>query len=100
MQGEAAVKAEVHVDGKDWLVTCVSMGNPHAVTFGTSDGEPIKVLSPHSCFRIMGMGGREKREFVLSGFLLPAPLLPFVIWECVHEWQGGWGRGGDWTVTR
>jgi hypothetical protein len=46
MQGEAAVKAGLEVDGKQWLVTCVSMGNPHAITFGTSDGDPIKVPSP------------------------------------------------------
>ena len=45
LQGEMAVKAELLVDGKDWLVTCVSMGNPHAVVFGTSDGQPIQVLS-------------------------------------------------------
>ena len=31
------------VDGKEWLFTCVSMGNPHAITFGLSDGTPIKV---------------------------------------------------------
>lgn len=32
---EAAVKAKLDVDGVIWNVTCVSMGNPHCVTFGS-----------------------------------------------------------------
>ena len=32
---QAAVKAKLDVDGSIWNVTCVSMGNPHCVTFGT-----------------------------------------------------------------
>lgn len=31
---QAAVKAKLDVDGLIWNVTCVSMGNPHCVTFG------------------------------------------------------------------
>ena len=31
--GERAVNAPLTVNGKDYLVTCVSMGNPHCVTF-------------------------------------------------------------------
>ncbi|CAI0471712.1 unnamed protein product [Linum tenue] len=31
---EAVVKSELDVDGVTWNVTCVSMGNPHCVTFG------------------------------------------------------------------
>ncbi|PSC71802.1 Diaminopimelate chloroplastic [Micractinium conductrix] len=42
-QGEAVVQQRLTVDGKEWLFTCVSMGNPHAITFGLSDGTPIKV---------------------------------------------------------
>ena len=42
LQDGAAVKAPLEVDGKTWLMTCVSMGNPHAVTFGTADGQGIK----------------------------------------------------------
>ncbi|KAH9619652.1 hypothetical protein KSS87_014264 [Heliosperma pusillum] len=30
----SVVKADLVVDGKTWAVTCVSMGNPHCVTFG------------------------------------------------------------------
>jgi len=35
----AVVKAELLVDGKTWIVTCVSMGNPHCVTFSRKDCE-------------------------------------------------------------
>lgn len=44
-QNEAVVQAPLAVDGQEWLMTCVSMGNPHAVTFGTAAGESIKVSS-------------------------------------------------------
>lgn len=37
-QGSTAVQAPLQVAGQDWLVTCVSMGNPHAVVFGTTQG--------------------------------------------------------------
>jgi diaminopimelate epimerase len=43
MQGDAVVQAKLTVEGREWLMTCVSMGNPHAVTFGTASGESIKV---------------------------------------------------------
>ena len=36
---QSAVKSELNVDGITWTVTCVSMGNPHCVTFGTKGGE-------------------------------------------------------------
>jgi diaminopimelate epimerase len=32
------VKAPLEVDGKTYTVTCVSMGNPHCVTFGEQGG--------------------------------------------------------------
>lgn len=44
-QGEAVVQQKLAVDGKEWLMTCVSMGNPHAITFGLADGSSIKVDS-------------------------------------------------------
>ena len=31
------INEAVNVDGKDWYLTCISMGNPHAVTFVDSD---------------------------------------------------------------
>lgn len=36
---QSVVKSELHVDGITWNVTCVSMGNPHCVTFGTKDAQ-------------------------------------------------------------
>lgn len=36
---QSVVKSDIHVDGKTWSVTCVSMGNPHCVTFGTKGGQ-------------------------------------------------------------
>ncbi|KAJ0028745.1 hypothetical protein Pint_35493 [Pistacia integerrima] len=40
---QSAVKSELDVDGVIWNVTCVSMGNPHCVTFGTKGGQNLKV---------------------------------------------------------
>ena len=34
-KGQSVVKSKLEVDGVSWNVTCVSMGNPHCVTFGT-----------------------------------------------------------------
>ena len=44
VQGSTVVQAPLQVAGQEWLVTCVSMGNPHAVVFGTKQGN-LKVLS-------------------------------------------------------
>ncbi|KAB1224024.1 Diaminopimelate epimerase, chloroplastic [Morella rubra] len=40
---QSVVKAELDVDGVTWNVTCVSMGNPHCVIFGTKDGQDFQV---------------------------------------------------------
>lgn len=39
----AVVAAPLEVDGKTYLVTCVSMGNPHAVVYSLADGTPISL---------------------------------------------------------
>ncbi|XP_076926309.1 diaminopimelate epimerase, chloroplastic-like [Bidens hawaiensis] len=36
-KNESVVKSQIEVDGVNWNVTCVSMGNPHCVTFGTGN---------------------------------------------------------------
>ncbi|KAG0521269.1 hypothetical protein BDA96_08G147100 [Sorghum bicolor] len=36
-KNKAAVQAELAVEGLTWHVTCVSMGNPHCVTFGAKE---------------------------------------------------------------
>lgn len=43
-QGSTVVQQDLVVEGKTYKVTCVSMGNPHAVIY-SCDGEPIKVGS-------------------------------------------------------
>ena len=47
VQGSAVVRAPLEVQGREWLMTCVSMGNPHAVTFETQ-GADIKVCAPQA----------------------------------------------------
>lgn len=39
----AVVQANLVVDGISWKVTCVSMGNPHCVTFGNERSEGLQV---------------------------------------------------------
>lgn len=36
---DAVVHSELNVDGVTWHVTCVSMGNPHCVTFGNKESK-------------------------------------------------------------
>ncbi|KZV35058.1 diaminopimelate epimerase, chloroplastic [Dorcoceras hygrometricum] len=42
-KNQSVVKAKLDVDGVSWNVTCVSMGNPHCVTFGTEAIEDLRV---------------------------------------------------------
>ena len=45
--GEDFLDKSLHVGGKDWRVSCVSMGNPHAVTFVRNvDGLNLPTLGP------------------------------------------------------
>ena len=48
LQGSTVVEAPLNVAGKDWLMTCVSMGNPHAVTYGTAESGIKACLNPAS----------------------------------------------------
>ncbi|KAL9257089.1 Diaminopimelate epimerase, chloroplastic-like protein [Drosera capensis] len=41
--GSSVVKADIDVDGVTWTATCVSMGNPHCVTFGQRGEENLQV---------------------------------------------------------
>lgn len=45
---QSVVKSELDVDGVKWNVTCVSMGNPHCVTFGTKEGQ-VCILNKLLC---------------------------------------------------
>lgn len=44
-EGGACVKAPLEVAGKTWLVTTVSMGNPHAIVFGNTDEDITDVYA-------------------------------------------------------
>ena len=37
----SAVKVPLLIQGETWLVTCVSMGNPHCVVFSKDSGEVL-----------------------------------------------------------
>ena len=39
--GETAIKRKAVIDGKEYTVTCVSMGNPHCVVFDDVDPDDI-----------------------------------------------------------
>lgn len=46
-EGEAVINAPISVGGKDWNMTCVSMGNPHAVIFTEDVGNfPLETYGP------------------------------------------------------
>ena len=47
---QSVVKSELNADGISWNVTCVSMGNPHYVTFGTKE---FQVLIFHMMEKIV-----------------------------------------------
>ncbi|GAV62678.1 LOW QUALITY PROTEIN: Kinesin domain-containing protein/DAP_epimerase domain-containing protein [Cephalotus follicularis] len=42
-QDQSVVRSGLDVDGVTWNVTCVSMGNPHCVTFGTKESQILQV---------------------------------------------------------
>lgn len=47
LPGDSIIARTVNVDGKDYEITCVSMGNPHAVTFMTDiDNLDIETVGP------------------------------------------------------
>lgn len=54
-EGETAVNVPIMVDGKEYRMTCVSMGNPHAVIFADGVAEMnLEKIGPsfenHECF--------------------------------------------------
>lgn len=42
-EGQFAIKSALDIDKTTWTVTCVSMGNPHCVTFSTPEGQELMV---------------------------------------------------------
>lgn len=75
------VDAPFEVDGREIRITCVSMGNPHCVTFVPSTAEaPVTTLGPvierHPLFP-----KRVNVEFVEPQGALPTGLLRMRVWE-------------------
>ncbi|NP_001130140.1 diaminopimelate epimerase chloroplastic isoform X1 [Zea mays] len=42
-KNKAVIQAELAVEGLTWHVTCVSMGNPHCVTFGANELKTLQI---------------------------------------------------------
>ncbi len=48
LPGERAVNVPIHVNGKEYRMTCVSMGNPHAVVFAEHVGDmDLEKIGPY-----------------------------------------------------
>lgn len=47
---QSVVRSKLDVDGVTWNVTCVSMGNPHCVTFSTKGGQVLILASCSTMF--------------------------------------------------
>lgn len=62
----AAVKSEIDVDGVIWNVTCVSMGNPHCVSFSRK-GVQVIILK------------------YSNNYFIPLYILYDVFWICLQE---------------
>ena len=63
IKNEKAIDEPINIDGNEYRMTCVSMGNPHAVVFTDPDGLDIERLGPlfedHALFP-----NRTNTEFV------------------------------------
>lgn len=47
LSGDSIIDREVNIGGKDYNITCVSMGNPHCVTFiNNADTFPLEEIGP------------------------------------------------------
>jgi hypothetical protein len=78
LQDGTVVEQALEVDGRSWAMTCVSMGNPHAVTYSV-DGQPIKVRSAR------GQGCLELQRLSDLHCLL---MFPAIVIALVHICSG------------
>ncbi len=89
-EGETAVSKPITVKGEDYLVTCVSMGNPHAVVYVEDvDGLEIEKTGPY--FEAHGMFPKKTNtEFVK---VLSPRLIQMRVWErgAGETWACGTG---------
>lgn len=74
LQDGIVIKATLHIPegsaGSDWTVTCVSMGNPHAIVY-SRDGQDVKVCHAHDTLCV--------HTALLSSFGTHA-----VVWSCAE----------------
>ena len=75
---DKVVDLSLEVDGKTWAITCVSMGNPHCITFvEDSDGIPLEQIGPlfehHAVFP-----QRTNTEFIQ---VVKSDYLKMRVWE-------------------
>ena len=77
--GDTAVKRKMTVDGKDYEVTCVSMGNPHCVIFTDIDVAkiPLEEIGPKFEFSEL-FPERVNTEFIN---VLDSHTLKMRVWE-------------------
>lgn len=80
----AAVRAPMKVNGETWLVTAVSMGNPHCITFG-KEGE---------------CDMNEWGGIKVDALDLPSIGPAFEAHECFPAKTNTVGGGGEWRCTR
>lgn len=71
------VNAPLAVAGRTWNVTCVSMGNPHAVIFSNDAQASLEVLTTALC---AASSGRccNVAAYHLTRFLYHLPLIVYV----------------------
>ncbi|MDR3050698.1 MAG: diaminopimelate epimerase [Oscillospiraceae bacterium] len=82
--GERAVDAPLRAAGQDWRITCVSMGNPHAVVFVPDDPAALDLAAIGPAFEHHALfPERTNAEFVRV--LAPDTLL-------VRVWERGCGE--------
>lgn len=78
-EGEDFIGKTIQVDGRDWTVTALSVGNPHAVIFVEEDVETLDLLRLGPLFENHPLfPQRVNTEFVN---VLPDGRLKMLVWE-------------------
>ncbi len=78
-EGEDFIGKTIQVDGRDWTVTALSVGNPHAVIFVEEDVEELDLLRLGPLFENHPLfPQRVNTEFVN---VLPDGRLKMLVWE-------------------
>lgn len=64
-QGQSVVKADLEVDGLTWQVTCVSMGNPHCITFGSKQNQVLTLYIVYGITIVSSVSFYSDLKFVV-----------------------------------